>query len=176
MVVSAAPQRSGLAAFRWNDPPRRLPEATFADADGATVRLSEFRGRVVLVNFWATWCAPCVREMPSLARLQERLGGPEFTVVAVSEDREGREVVVPFVNKHGLAGLPVYYDGSGTASRALGVTGIPTSLLIDRRGREVGRLQGAAEWDAPDALALIRGQIESGVAKTAPGTPGGSGR
>jgi thiol-disulfide isomerase/thioredoxin len=164
VVVSAAHARSGLAAFRWHDPPRRLPEAVFGDVTGGTVMLSQFRGRVVLINFWATWCAPCVREMPSLARLQDRLGGPEFTVIAVSEDREGHEVVGPFLSKHGLTGLPVFYDETTAASRALGISGVPTTLLINRRGREVGRIQGAAEWDSPEAVALVRSQIESGEA------------
>ncbi len=151
-----------LSAFERHESPRPLADVRFAGADGETVDLSAFRGRVVLMNFWATWCAPCLREMPSLKRLQQRLGGDDFTVIAVSEDREGSRVVAPYVERHGLDGLPIYYDAGMAASRALAVSGLPTTLLIDRQGREVGRLQGAAEWDTAEAAELVRREVEGG--------------
>jgi thiol-disulfide isomerase/thioredoxin len=145
-----------LSAFERHESPRPLADVRLAEADGTAVDLSAFRGRVVLMNFWATWCAPCLREMPSLKRLQQRLGGDDFTVIAVSEDREGSQVVAPYVERHGLDGLPIYYDAGMAASRALAVSGLPTTLLIDRQGREVGRLQGPAEWDTAEAAELVQ--------------------
>jgi thiol-disulfide isomerase/thioredoxin len=122
--------------------------------------LSDFAGRVVLLNLWATWCAPCVREMPTLDRLQAELGGPDFEVVALSSDRAGAAAVEPFFRTHGLSRLGVYLDPQGEATRALGTRGLPTTVLIDREGREVGRLEGVAEWDSPEAKALIRAYID----------------
>lgn len=174
-AVSAPEPESLASAFERHAAPRPLPEVALGLGDGGTVPLSAFRGRVVLMNFWATWCAPCVREMPSLARLHERLRGEDFTVIAVSEDRGGPQAVEPFVRRHGLAGLPIFYDARMTASRALGIAGIPTTLLIDRDGREVGRIQAAAEWGSPEAVALVRREIEAGAVEQAraPGENGG---
>ena len=132
------------------------PQTTLGAKDGTTTTLAAFRGRVVLVNFWATWCAPCIKELPSLARLQAQLGGAGFTVVALSEDLKGWPVIAPFLGEHGIAQLPVLHDPQGAASRAFKATGLPTSVLLDRDGRELGRLVGPAEWDGPDALALLR--------------------
>jgi thiol-disulfide isomerase/thioredoxin len=136
--------------------PRPVPEAVFADGTGRPVAFADFRGRVVLLNFWATWCAPCVREMPALDRLQKQLGDSRFAVVALNEDRNGAEVAPPFMDRLGLSALALYLDPGGAVQRAFGVTSLPTTILIDARGREVGRLVGPAEWTAPEAVALIR--------------------
>jgi thiol-disulfide isomerase/thioredoxin len=154
--------------FTYTEPARPVPETQFTDAAGDTVTLASFRGQVVLLNFWATWCAPCIREMPALDRLQGDLGGRDFTVLIVSEDRGGAKVAVPFLRKLGLTRLDTYLDPKGALSRAMGLNGLPTTVLIDRDGREVGRVQGAAEWDAPEAKALIRhfmGPTEPAVIK-----------
>lgn len=132
------------------------PEVHFTDREANPWALVDFRGKVVLVNLWATWCGPCIREMPALDRLQAELGGADFEVLAIAQDRKGLEVVLPFVQKHGLTQLRVYVDPASRAPRAFGVLGLPASLLIDRAGNEVGRLIGPAEWDSPEALALIR--------------------
>jgi thiol-disulfide isomerase/thioredoxin len=136
------------------------PQANLGAKNGASDTLRSFRGKVVLVNFWATWCAPCIEELPSLVRLRAKLGGPGFTVVALSEDLKGWPVIEPFLARHGIAGLTVLHDSQGAASRAVKVAGLPTSVLYDRNGRELGRLVGTAEWDSPDALALIRHYVE----------------
>ena len=132
------------------------PRISFNDRDNRALGLEGFRGRVVLVNFWATWCGPCLREMPSLERLQVRLGGAGFTVLALSVDRKGWAAMTPYIERLGLAKLPVYHDPSSAAARALGVQGLPTTILIDRQGREIGRLTGPAEWDSPESVALMR--------------------
>ncbi|MEQ8602275.1 MAG: TlpA disulfide reductase family protein [Marivibrio sp.] len=138
---------------------RRRPasDAPFFDADGAVRHFSDFRGRTLLVNFWATWCAPCIKEMPYLAALQDDLGGPDFTVLAISQDRGGPEVAEPFVrDRLGLPALPLYYDPKLTLGRDMGVRGLPTTFAVDKRGRTVGYLAGLADWSGPDAKALLR--------------------
>ena len=141
--------------------PRAVSALTFQDRDGVAKSLADFKGRVVLLNIWATWCVPCRAEMPALDRLQARLGGPDFEVVALSIDRKGIDVVKPFYAELGLTSLGIYIDQSGNAAHALETVGVPTTLLIDRKGRELGRKLGPAEWDKPEAESLIRHAIEA---------------
>ena len=143
-------------AFTWLEPAEPAPNAAFLDADEQRTSLLAFRGRFVLLNFWATWCAPCRREMPALDRLQRILGGPRFEVVALSVDRTGLKAVRPFFEEVGLKTLAVYLDPRGKVQRALAITRFPTTVLIDARGLEVGRIEGPVEWLAPEARALIR--------------------
>ena len=132
-----------------------VPKLAFRAKDGNDRNFSDFSGKIVLVNFWATWCGPCIREMPSLLRLQKARGGEDFTVIGLSQDLRGWPIVTPFLEKHDLADLPVYVDRKTAISRGLKIPGLPTSILLDRHGRELGRLVGHAEWDSPEALALI---------------------
>ncbi len=132
-----------------------LGDVRFNDAQGRAVTLADKRGRVVLMNFWATWCLPCVREMPSLDRLQAKFDKSVFEVVLISEDRDPA-VIEPFFNRLGLTAMAAYHDPRSSLSRQLAVIGLPTTLLIDQGGLEVGRVVGPAEWDSPEALALIR--------------------
>jgi thiol-disulfide isomerase/thioredoxin len=148
------------AAFAVHESPRPLSEIQFENAQGEAMSLADFRGKVVLLNIWATWCAPCRREMPTLERLQAELGGPDFEVVALSIDRKGLPVVKEFYEELGLRELGMYVDASGKAPRELSALGVPTTLLIDREGNELGRLAGPAEWDSPEMVAFIRGYIE----------------
>jgi thiol-disulfide isomerase/thioredoxin len=136
-------------------PPLPAPAISFVDLTGNTVNLSEFTGKIVLVNLWATWCEPCLREMPSLERMQLRLGD-KITVIAVSEDRGGGKTVEPFVDKLGLKSIKTYLDPKSAAERALKVKGLPTTFLIDREGRVLGRVEGAAEWDSPELLGVLK--------------------
>lgn len=157
-------ESAGAAAvpqgFVVHDASRPLPDIGFRDADGRTLRLADFRGKVVLLNIWATWCGPCRREMPTLDRLQAALGGADFQIVALSIDRKGVDVVRKFYAEIGIRLLAIHIDSSGKAARQLGVVGLPTTLLIDRAGHEMGRLVGPAEWDAPDMVAFIRQRID----------------
>ena len=141
--------------FTLLDPPVPAPPEAFADLDGNRVRLTDFEGRVVLLNFWATWCAPCIREMPALDNLQAALGDRGLIVAAVSIDRGGAKVIRPFAKRLGLAHLGLYHDAKGALFRAFGVSGLPTTFLIDRDGGIVGVYVGPAEWDGPEARALI---------------------
>ncbi|MDE2166340.1 MAG: TlpA family protein disulfide reductase [Alphaproteobacteria bacterium] len=138
------------------DKPRSLPELHFANADGKDLSLGDFRGRVVLLNLWATWCVPCRKEMPTLDRLDAKLGGPGFEVVALSIDRRGLAAVQPFFKELGIKALRIYLDQSGKAAFTLDAPGLPTTLLIDRDGREIARKIGPAEWDSPEIEEVIR--------------------
>jgi thiol-disulfide isomerase/thioredoxin len=161
----ARAQTAGLGRWRATAPPREAPALAFVDADGRARTLAEWRGRVVLLNLWATWCAPCLEEMPALDRLQARLGGGGFEVVALAMDRQGATLVRPFFTKLGLARLALYLDASGAATRAVGARGLPTSLLLDRAGRELGRVEGAADWDGAALDRVVRAAIAAPGAK-----------
>ncbi len=143
-----------------NDAPKPVPELQFTDHDGKSLTLSDFKGKVVLLNVWATWCGPCRKEMPALDRLQAQLGGPDFAVLPVSIDRKGFNVVDVFYVEIGIQHLAAYV--APTANHALdtlGVWGLPASLLLDAQGRELGRLEGPAEWDAPDMISFLKNII-----------------
>ena len=137
--------------------PNVLPDLPFTDGNGAPTSLAAFRGRVVVLNVWATWCLPCREEMPTLDRLQATLAGPGFEVVAVSIDRDGMPVVREFFARQSIRHLHPYVDASGDALSILGVAGIPLTLLVDRDGREVARKLGPAVWDHPEVIKMIRG-------------------
>ncbi|MEQ9488919.1 MAG: TlpA disulfide reductase family protein [Alphaproteobacteria bacterium] len=140
------------------------PDVDVLKGDGGTVAISDFRGKVVLLNFWATWCPPCIREMPALDRLQSDLGGDDFAVVAVSTDAGGKAVAEPYLrDRLGLTNLDLYLDPKFTAWKTYQAGGLPTSFVIDRQGRLVGALVGEAEWDGDDAKALFRHLINEPV-------------
>src|SRR5260370_39697661 len=123
-------------------------------ADGQARSIAASRGRIGLLNIWAPWCGPCCKEMPTLDRLQTALGGADFEVVALSIDRR-TEAVRKFFTDVGIQKLTMYLDSSAKVTRQIGAVGLPTTLLIDREGREIGRLIGPAEWDSPDIAAFI---------------------
>ena len=148
------------ATMTLHEAPRELPELRFVGAEGnavAPVALSDFRGRTVLLNLWATWCPPCVDEMPMLDALQATLGGPGFEVVALSVDRGGVDPVRAFYERTGVRRLGVYVDPSAMALDELDAVGLPTTVLIDPEGREIGRLIGPAAWDSPEMVAFLEG-------------------
>ena len=128
--------------------------------------MADKRGRVVLLNFWATWCLPCVREMPSLYRLQAKFEKSVFEVVLISQDRDPG-LIEPFYERLGLDNMAIYHDPRSRLARELAIIGMPTTLLIDREGNEIGRVVGAAEWDSPAALKLIRRYTDESSIKAA---------
>ena len=142
--------------FVLHDKPIPVADLRFQTADGAPLSLADFQGKLVLLNVWATWCAPCRKEMPTLDGLQARLGSETFEVVALSIDRGGLSPVQKFYSEIGVRNLEIYLDPSGGAMRTLGLFGLPTTLLIDPQGQEIGRLVGPAEWDSPEIMELIR--------------------
>jgi thiol-disulfide isomerase/thioredoxin len=144
-----------MAAFVFRKAPEALPEVKFLDAAGKERSLADWRGKVVLLNLWATWCLPCRKEMPALDRLQREMGSDTFQVVAVSVDRTGLPGARKFLADTGAETLALYADPTARMGVALRAAGLPATLLLDREGREIGRLLGPAEWDGEDAKRLI---------------------
>lgn len=135
-----------------------VPAIRFMDATGRVMTLEDFRGRVVVLNLWATWCTPCVAEMPTLDRLQKQVGD-DAIVLALSIDRGGQDAVREFYDRTGVKHLKVFVDPTMRAQSELGLRGLPTTLIIDRQGRERGRLVGPAEWDGAAAVDLVKGAM-----------------
>lgn len=158
----ALPQQEGPGGVNQaGTKPKPLPELQFQDGTGRARSLADFRGKVVLLNIWATWCTPCREEMPALDRLQTRLGGTEFEVVALSIDQQGAQAVRKFYDEVGVKALALYIDPSAQAGFKLATIGLPTTVIVDRAGREVGRRVGPAEWDAPKLVDELRGMIDA---------------
>jgi len=145
-----------LTVFEADEP---VETVTFVDETGAERHLEEWRGKVLLVNLWATWCGPCRHEMPALDRLQALLGSDDFEVMAISLDRAGLDLPREFYAENNISNLKLYNDATARTGTKLGVFGMPTTVLLDREGRLIGRLVGPAEWDAPEAIALIEAAI-----------------
>jgi thiol-disulfide isomerase/thioredoxin len=156
LAGDSPPLSGAVADFNRIDPPLPAPGEAFRDGAGKVLHLQDFRGKVVLLNVWATWCAPCRAEMPSLDRLQATMGGEGLVILPVSLDRGGGPVVAVYYGQHDITHLGVYLEGKGGLSQALRIGGVPMSYVIDREGNLVGSLEGATQWDAPESLALIR--------------------
>src|SRR6516164_7324330 len=169
-MLAAGSEGSGSAnalVLSVFDEPRTLPEIRFQDDQGHDLTLANFRGRVLLLNVWATWCVPCRKEMPTLDRLESRLGGKDFQVIGLSIDRKGIESVKDFYREVGVEKLAIFLDPSGRGTHDLAIPGVPTTLLIDREGREVARKIGEAEWDSPELVSLVERTIHSQSASNA---------
>ena len=150
-----------LAKFTLAKEPKPLPDLAFTDADDKPVRLADYKGKTVLLNFWATWCAPCVKEMPSLDKLQAEMGKDKFVVLPLSLDGPSKPKVAPFYADRKLANLGIYFDKGKKTMSTLDVSVLPTSVLIDPQGREIGRMEGDADWDKPEAIALMKAAVDS---------------
>lgn len=142
--------------FAFPSAPTPVPDLAFTDASGRKVLLSDFRGRPVVLNIWATWCVPCRKEMPSLDRLQAKFDPAKLLVLTLSIDLKGASVVNAFYQELRLHSLGVYVDPTGGAASKLGMPGVPGTLLIDAEGREVGRKLGPAAWDSPEVADVLR--------------------
>ncbi len=173
ILASLTPLQAGEHDVRiaWHAAPRHLPLFFFASGSGEHVTLRHFRGRIVLLNVWATWCPTCRRELPTLDRLQKKLGGKDFEVVALSIDRDGAEAIAPFFSEIGIKDLRIYFDRRGTVLGEYAVAGLPTTLVIDRSGREIGRLFGPANWATPEIAAVLRDIIAGRMGARVEGKP-----
>jgi thiol-disulfide isomerase/thioredoxin len=159
-VADAEPALEPFSRFVATDPPAALPDLKLFDAAGGAHTLGEFAGKGVVLNLWATWCVPCVAELPSLAALAAKLAPSGIVVLPLSNDRGGAPVVQKFYASHAVTGLDVWLDPKGAAANALHARGLPTTLVIDRQGRERGRLEGGADWASADAVARILRLVE----------------
>jgi len=145
--------------------PFRVPNLAFKDAQGRDVTLADWRGRTVLLNLWATWCVPCRREMPALDALQAKLGGPDFEVVAINIDQRDPQKPRDFLERVGVTHLAYFTDESAQVFEALKTAGkafgMPTTLIVDPKGCEIGDMAGPAEWSSDDGIKLVRATFSS---------------
>ena len=139
--------------------PKPVPAFTFTDQDGKTLSLADFKGKVVVLDVWATWCTPCRAEFPRFDRLQAALGEKGLAVVPVSVDLGGRKPVDKFYDDLGVKALSKYLDPSNESAKALGLRGLPTTLIIDREGREIARIEGEAPWDSSETIARFEAML-----------------
>lgn len=135
--------------------PQEIAEAEFGDLDGGRRSLAEFRGKWVLLNFWATWCAPCRKEMPTLSALQADLGGDSFAVVTIATGRNSPQGIRRFFEETGVTNLPLFVDPDHALARPMGVFGLPVTMILDPGGREVARMMGEADWNGASARAIL---------------------
>lgn len=167
LAQKVAPFAKGeVAAVKVATSPLKLPDITFHDASGRPVTLGDFKGRTILLNLWATWCVPCRTEMPTLDALEQKLGGPDFQVVAVNIDTRDPDKPKAFLNEIGIKNLTYYADGNAKSFqdlKAIGrAFGMPTTLLVDGQGCEIGTIAGPAEWASDDAVKLIKAALGKG--------------
>lgn len=148
------PLERDMRKLNLHETPQPVSEAEVLDPVGESHRLADWQGKHVLLNFWATWCAPCREEMPSLSALQDRMGGADFEVVTIATGRNTVEGVERFFDEVGVSNLPVLID-DGSMARDMGVLGLPITVILDPDGREIARLQGDADWNSPEAHAVI---------------------
>lgn len=170
-LPAAQARAAGAGIDRLREASRPLPAFTFQDADGVEKSMADFVGQGVVINLWATWCPPCVAEMPALERLARQLAAEAIAVLPLSSDRGGRAVVEAFYQRIGLTGLGIWLDPRGAAARGLGVRGLPTTIIADRSGQERARLEGDAAWDTAPFVAAIRrlvGPVVAPAGGTAP--------
>ena len=157
--------RGEVAAFTVADPSLRLPDLAFRDAGGREHRLADWRGRTVLLNLWATWCVPCRKEMPALEGLQAKLGGPGFEVVAINIDTRDGDKPRAWLKEVGIDRLAYYADTTAKVFQDLKImgraAGMPTTLLVDPAGCEIGTVAGPAEWASEDAVKLVTAALKS---------------
>ncbi|CAO4134511.1 thiol:disulfide interchange protein TlpA [Methylorubrum extorquens] len=155
--------RGDVAAFDASAPPKPAPSVAFKGPDGASTDLASLRGKLLLVNLWATWCAPCKAEMPALDRLQAELGGDSFQVVAINVETRNLDKPPAWFKANGIAQLTYYGDPEGKVlpviQSAVGSTGLPTTMLIDAKGCTLGVMKGPAEWSSEDGKRLIRAAL-----------------
>jgi thiol-disulfide isomerase/thioredoxin len=147
---------SGALAKLKSEAPKPVAAVAFTDASGGMRKLSEFRGRYLLLNLWATWCAPCVHELPALSQLQATVGTKALRVVPVNVGRDNAAATAAFLRQHHVE-LPVYLDTNAAFLHAFGAYGLPLTVLIDPQGREIARAMGAVRWDVPESISYFRG-------------------
>ncbi|TNE57186.1 MAG: TlpA family protein disulfide reductase [Alphaproteobacteria bacterium] len=146
-----------LIAFEFMMRPQAAPQTVFQDEAGEKISLADFKGRVLLVNLWATWCAPCVEELPALDRLKQALSGTAVEVLAISLDADGVGVVREFYDAHGIGHLDLLNDESMAFYTEVEARGLPITLIILPDGKVLGRLTGTADWDAPAVQNFLLG-------------------
>ena len=154
-TAHGAPAAFDMSLVMFHEQPVDAPTTVFKDPADADTTLQAFAGKVLVVNFWATWCAPCVKEMPMLDALNTKMSGEGVQVLAISQDRDGMKSARPFAEKHAWK-LPIYIEAPGKFMREAKLNGLPTTLIIDKQGKEVARVEGELDWNAPELEKILR--------------------
>ena len=153
-------REGGMKKLVFHSTPKPVSESPFTRVDGGTGTLADMRGKYLVVNFWATWCAPCRKEMPTLSDLQDRMRGEAFEVVTIATGRNPPPAMKRFFEEIGVSNLPLHRDPKQEIARDMAVLGLPITVIIDPEGREIARLQGDAHWNSDSALAIISALLE----------------
>ena len=151
---------ASLAPLKLTEPAKPAPVVAFAGEDGRLHDLKEYRGKLVVLNLWAPWCGPCVKELPSLAALQKAVGREKLVVVPVDVGRESQSEAQAFLKTHGAGVLTTYTDPNAALLRAFGGYGLPMTVVIDANGKEIARADGAPEWSRPESVEYLRQRAE----------------
>lgn len=155
-VSSLEALRTGdMRKLNFHSDPQPASTESFIAEDGSEMSLGDYAGQITLVNFWATWCAPCRAEMPDLADLQTQIGDDDFSVVTVATGRNPRPAMERFFHEISVDNLPLHADPRSSLARDMGVLGLPVTVILDREGREVARLQGDAKWNSDSAIEIL---------------------
>lgn len=168
VIPQALENRASLEGLRQGDmkklqfhgAPKPVPAIAFDLEAGGSGTLGDYKGKVAVVNFWATWCAPCRKEMPQLAALQTELGGADFEVVTIATGRNPPQAMKAFFAEIGVSNLPLHRDPNSALARAMGVLGLPITVILSPEGFEIARLQGDADWSSDSAKAILRALID----------------
>ncbi|MGY9047294.1 hypothetical protein P775_07595 [Puniceibacterium antarcticum] len=161
-VAAATAAREGdMKKMNFHSEPTAVGTSEFTTFDGEPLSLADYQGKWVLVNFWATWCAPCRHEMPMLSELQTELGGDDFEVLTIATGRNPQTAMQKFFDEIGVSNLPLNRDPKSELAREMAVLGLPITVILNPEGQEVGRLQGDAEWSSDSAKAMLQALIDS---------------
>lgn len=159
MSAVGALREGSMKKLIFHSEPKPASAVGFSDADGGTHSLADYQGQVVVVNFWATWCAPCRKEMPALDALQQEFGGADFQVVTIATGRNPLPAIRSFFDEAGVTALPILLDPRQELAREMRVLGLPATVVLDRDGQEIARMIGDAEWHSDSARAIVQALI-----------------
>lgn len=158
-----AMREGDMKKLSFHSEPKPVSEASYTMEDGSSGSLADYMGKIAVVNFWATWCAPCRKEMPMLSELQTELGGEDFDVVTIATGRNPPPAMKTFFDEIGVSNLPLHRDPKMQISREMGILGLPITIILNRDGQEIARMQGDAHWNSDSAKAILRALIDDGA-------------
>ena len=153
-------RKGDMRKLIFHSEPWEGSDAAFLHEDGSELTLAAYEGQLVVLNFWATWCAPCRKEMPHLSALQDEMGGDQFQVVTVATGRNPRPAMERFFDEIGVENLPLHTDDRQSLARSMGVLGLPATIILDAQGNELARMQGEADWSSLSATNILQSLLD----------------